>query len=337
MEIIISDHGNPTGPDSQVAPAHPRQFYHSVTSFLSSLLVHLVLLILFSCYWLAGQTTSRVSLEAGRGSDVDVGDELSVSFDLSLDTSVLDSEIEPLDQPELSLIEDLTAHPQQDPIRSSDIEFGNILGSAALNGLTSTMGDGEGIEGSSSSSNSQFFGIGTKGDRIVYIIDISPSMGIGKYQTRLERAMAEVVRSVNMLEPHQKFYVILFSYTTTKVQIDRSGHFSRATDENKAKLEKELRTVEISTSGTDPREAIVWALDAKPTCVFLLSDGEFNGELNRNSRFHPRIRASELAVKHNVKRCPINTIGFEDLTSQPVLTQIAKESKGTYVFVPPED
>lgn len=181
-----------------------------------------------------------------------------------------------------------------------------------------------------------FFGIQPYGERIVYIIDISRSMSArGRYHTRYERAVKALMQSVEQLDVHQQFYVFLFSFTTDRMKID-GDRFCFSTKETQAKLREWLESRRLG-SGTDPREALAEAFSLQPSCIFLLSDGEFNGVQYRNGKFGGEISTVELCKKLNKSRCPIHTIGLEDLDNQVNLKAISKQSGGIYQFIPKTD
>ena len=132
-------------------------------------------------------------------------------------------------------------------------------------------------EGSGKSGGNGFFGITATGKRVVYVIDMSPSMVEGYGKTRYEKAITEVMNSVDQLESDQSFFVYLFCFKTYPMRISR-GEYCLPTKENKRKLWRWLSSRNLE-SGTDPREAVVAALRTQPTCLFLVqvtSDETFN-------------------------------------------------------------
>ena len=181
-----------------------------------------------------------------------------------------------------------------------------------------------------------FFGIEATGNRIVYLIDMSPSMAAGDYRRRFDRAVDEVLRSVDLLRPDQEFYVYLFCFRNIPMNFGpKARSFCPPTAEYKDQLKRWLQSVRLQ-SGTDPRVSLVEALKQKPTCVFLLSDGEFNGVRFRSGKYGNKVTAVELAKRYNKTSCPIHTIGLEDSANQIDMTRIAEQSGGIYKFVPAE-
>jgi hypothetical protein len=311
--------------DVQGGTIRQRRF-QTTTSFMVSFCVHLTIMLLFSSVWLIGHQANPIRLEANADRSIELDDRL-VNLDLPTIEDPLETDEVQLPKVELELEEHISSNPFQ-PSQSELVSF-DSEDMAAL----SEPRKSSGTEGSSGGS---FFGIPATGNRIVYIIDRSPSMQVGKYQTRFQRAVNELLASVNQLQEDQEFQVIMFSFETLKLRIGKNSGFAFATDTNKALLKKKLYSMNLS-GGTDPREAIVAALRAEPTCIFLLTDGEFNGEINRNGFYRDKVDAWQLSVKHNKNKCPIHTIGLEDPRTQQQLTRIAESSGGTYVFVPAED
>lgn len=209
---------------------------------------------------------------------------------------------------------------------------------AGPNGL-----DVEAASGRGSGPGASFFGTVAHGDQFVYIVDISTSMDQGQGTSasegsRLVRALAELRASIDRLSECQSFYVILFNGQTRRMFDDGAifPQFLEATSENKRRLNEWLSTVRSGPS-TDPREAIRLGLGMQGSALFLLSDGEFNGQqsninsdlLNGNPSVFDVVRL------HNRSRTPIHTIAYEDKANCKLMEQVAKSTGGAYRFVPP--
>lgn len=303
-----------------------RKTQESSTSFMVSLCLHVFILMIISSVWLVGNRSHSILLQA-HVAQAEVLDQQSVEIVFEPTENVLESEPVEVLQEQLADWEspsvELTEYVEV-------LQQGTDWTDAQVSEPLKREASPASYQGAS------FFGIPPSGDRIVYIIDMSPSMLVGKYQTRYARAVNEVIEAVQQLREDQQFFVIMFSFKTIKIKLDNSRDFCFANEPNIEALKKRLRNISVS-SGTDPREAIVEALKIKPTCIYLLSDGEFNGNQLRNGIYGSRITALELSKKHNSNRCPIHTIGLEDPRTQQELTEIAEASGGTHVFIPPED
>lgn len=119
-----------------------------------------------------------------------------------------------------------------------------------------------------------FFGVKTKGNRFVYVVDNSNSMGRGRF----EAAVQEILRSVDRLSNRNSFYVVFFSDTAYPLFYPQTATtFVPATQENKYRLEQWLGTVQrcLRTRG---KEAMSLALSLRPDVIYLLGDGAFTDD-----------------------------------------------------------
>jgi hypothetical protein len=194
-----------------------------------------------------------------------------------------------------------------------------------------------------SGTGASFFGTVAEGDRFVYIVDISASMESGKgaragHPSRLVRAIAELQSSIDRLLPDQSFYVILFSGETRRLFDDQTllPRAVRATPDNKRRLNEWLGTIETGSS-TDPRAAMRLGLGMEPSAVFLLSDGEFNGQKNgvNSDLLNGNPTIFEVIERHNRSQTPVHTIAYEDTSNCKTMELIAHSTGGEYRFVPP--
>jgi hypothetical protein len=189
----------------------------------------------------------------------------------------------------------------------------------AGNGSGGGGGDGLGLGGGGGSAS--FFGLGGKGQRFAYIVDISGSMGNNR---KLEIAMRELARSIDALPDFANFYVLLFESKT--VQPPMQNGWMRARKTTVRQVIRWLSDVEPN-GGTEPRNAFlqVFALDVRPDVIFFLTDGIFND-----------ISLEELAALNaKGKKVVMNTVGFgaPGEVDQSVLRSIASQSGGQYRFV----
>ena len=181
-----------------------------------------------------------------------------------------------------------------------------------------------------------YFGIPAAGDRFVYALDMSVSMNARSRHSaggsRFDRACAELLRSVNALQPDQSFYVILFCHRTRNMfdERDEIPELVRATEQNKRRLRSWLSSIRTG-SGTDPRMSIFRALQMQPSAIFLLSDGEFNGH-HRMRGLGVNVTVEDI-VQSDENDIPIHTIAYEDPISSARMERIATLSGGTFRFI----
>ncbi|QDV88212.1 hypothetical protein [Planctomycetes bacterium TBK1r] len=189
---------------------------------------------------------------------------------------------------------------------------------------------GQSVGNVSGGSRGSFFGIEAVGQEFVYIVDRSGSMNGVRYR----RAIEELKRSVRELREDQKFFVVLFSSSSTPMfQGSRPMAMMEATAENKDKLEAWLATIGAG-GGTNPNSSLRTALRMKPSAVFMLSDGEFTETktqkrgslLNAGGDAYSIVQASGSSI-------PIHAIAFEDPRSCKNMKRLAELTGGEYRFV----
>lgn len=311
IEVEIDEH-----------PAVSRGMLSSWVSFAVSSITHLILFLALTLVVYSANKAGVVVLDAETTSqEEDLQNEVPMKIDLASEELAFESEPEVFED---SMIE----------LESTEVvDWSSVLAETSIDSF-SDFDDGLGDELLETTTGG-FFGIEATGNKIVYIIDMSPSMEQGEYLRRFDRAVQEVLDSVDQLGEKQKFFVYLFCFEMREMDLDGSQTFCAPTKENKKKLATWLHSVKTGP-GTDPREALVAGLNMRPTCCFLLSDGEFNGRRWGTGKYGGGARAPTavaLAKKHNRSRCPIHTIGLEDEGSQKDMERIAKESGGLYKFI----
>ncbi len=193
--------------------------------------------------------------------------------------------------------------------------IGAIVGSG---GPASGIGIGSGKGGGGTS----FFGVGGRGSRFAFVVDVSGSM---EQDNRLGTALAELKRSIGALPDYAQFYVVLFSNDAIRPDFEANG-WLRATRTNIARMKTWIDT-QPSRGGTYPYDAlkICYTLPQPPDVIFFLTDGEIpvdSAEL---------VRALAKDVKGDVV---VNTIGFSSEAGKDQLIEIAQQNRGVFRFVP---
>jgi hypothetical protein len=115
----------------------------------------------------------------------------------------------------------------------------------------------------------EFFGLRSKGDRFVYVIDASGSM----YEhSAIAYAKAELLASVGQLEPPQQFQIVFYNEKAYLMKdAEAQSPLFRATDANRAIAEQFVRGIRPD-GGTRHLEALTLALGMNPDTIYFLTD-----------------------------------------------------------------
>ena len=166
-----------------------------------------------------------------------------------------------------------------------------------------------------------FFGTRATGERFVFVVDNSLSMGKGRFET----AMDQLVKSVERLSPKQQFYVILFSDSAYRLfHPYPAPGMVLATKQNKEQLKRWLTTVQLCLH-TRGEEAVQAALNMHPDAIYILGDGAFTDG------------TTDMLTAPHSRRTVINTLGMEvNQRGEDHLRAIAAANRGTYRHVSAE-
>jgi hypothetical protein len=163
-----------------------------------------------------------------------------------------------------------------------------------------------------------FFGTRARADSVVFIVDMSGSME----GHRFDRAVEELIRSLNLLQPSQKFFIFFYNGATYPMFELRNAKLLPATTGNRTKATKWIKAFHPE-GDTAPEESIERALKLKPQVIYFLTDGEIPNTT--------RSTAQRFNTEH---KTVIHTIAFEYEGGAEQLRGIAVDSKGKYRFVP---
>lgn len=214
------------------------------------------------------------------------------------------------------------------------------MGGLSNNGAGKPTGLGKGIERGGGSANGVrssssrtprrgestfFFGTEARGDRFVFIVDNSSSMKGG----RLERAVAELVKTINSLAPWQSFYVIFVSDRTYPMFYPSpEADLVPATPANKKRLtEWVVKAILASGKNRELIKAMDMAIALKPQAVYLLWDGDL--------RYSQDVRLdvmAHLTQPNDDVKYVVHTLGMgvTSLDSEQNLRMIAQAHGGSY-------
>ena len=320
-------------------------------SGLTSVVLHLVLLVSLALWWLPLAAVPDISLVVFTGAlDEELHPQELTLEPASGNAPKLNESLASLD-----LVDVVSLSSSADPDLAKFVEpssasyqaltesiFGvatgrsaTVFGDRAIGGSTPASTTGH---PAASSAQGEFFGISTQGSRFVYVVDMSLSMrnATSRGPTRFQAATQELLRSIDNLNVDQQFFVVLFSYRTIYFLGRQSRRFEmvESTPENRTRLRRWLSQVQLAP-GTDPRPGVISGLELKPDAIFLLSDGQFNGQ-RRNIHGltgNPSIEA--IIEQYRTSDVPIHTIAFDHEKSRARLQQIATLTGGQHRFVKP--
>lgn len=203
---------------------------------------------------------------------------------------------------------------------------GDLGGEESLGGVGSSGGGGDvgeglggiGSGGGGGGGGARFFGVEAQGNRFAYIVDTSGSMD-GARITSLKQELKE---SVGRLLESSQFLIVPFS--TDASYLGGRGAWTDADNKGKKWAEGEIGVMRAD-GGTNPLPGfkIVFSMRPRPDAIYFMTDGEFDSSV-----------VDELSVMNRTLHIPIHCICFGSAAGEGLMKQIAKQSKGTYTYVP---
>ena len=175
-----------------------------------------------------------------------------------------------------------------------------------------------GGSGAAGGTGSEFMGVKSVEINVVYVIDSSGSM----QGDRFTHAKLELKRSIERLPSNGSFALMFFNHI---YNVFPPGHLIPANATNKAAAKRWIEEQGIE-GGTDPTDAMVFALSLKPGAIFLMTDGVFE---NHPSTFN------EIKRNNPDRKTSVNTIAFYERAAEQELKAIAAANRGDYRYVPP--
>ncbi len=261
-----------------------------------------------------GGSQGPVGVEFALVHDEPLTEQESTDFSDLMSEQAVDLSAPSLDSPEVPLD---AALPSDDLTRADAVAVESLGGSG--DGLGGDDGLGTGGAGTS------YFGIVGRGTRFAYIVDRSGSMN---YRQRMAIASRELVNSIQGLPDYAHFYVLFFSSDLLAPPMQDGWMPARRSNVNA--VVRWINNVD-PLGGTLPRTSFqnVFALDVLPDVIFFMTDGIIA---------ETALTADEVAsMNRGSKRVVIHTIAFGDQGSEELLRRIARESGGTYRYIPDRD
>lgn len=279
---------------------------------------HLVGLVAAHHIWFGGTGTGT-----GAGKDLPVGLAVVTEQELS---RLQGSEV-PLDTPSVGLPPVADVGGQRldmsapsalgDAPGTGDGDLSAVLSSASDVG--GGIGSGLGVGAGGGGGGASFFGVEAAGNRFAFIVDVSGSMSVGG---KIERLRAELSRSVDALLQNSHFIVVPFS--TGAAPLAGKAGWTEASDRGKRGTIRAIETLNAD-GGTNPSPGfqIVFALRPRPDAIYFMTDGEFQPQV-----------ALEIAAMNSEAKIPVHCLCFVSEESSELMKKIARESGGSFTFVP---
>jgi von Willebrand factor type A domain len=191
----------------------------------------------------------------------------------------------------------------------------NAAEASGLEGLA--LGGSGDADGSLNGAAAEFFGINGYGQTFVYVVDCSGSMN---ERRKFERAIYELLQSIEQLARDQRYFVIFYNDTAYPMEADEPV---AATQDEFARTRHWVDRVQPQ-GGTHPLPALLYALSLEPDAIYFLSDGMFDPVTLYQVRSHNRPRSRQI---------PIHTIAFVERATEGLMRTIARNSGGEFRFV----
>lgn len=325
---------DPTMERDAVLPPTPQELLvrwikrAGVLALVASLLLHLS----------GGYLASLIRLGGGGVGDVAAGEEAGAPIGMALATEAQLAEIAAAaGSPEAlpTVPEETSAAPSMPLVEGGELTA-PTLSSGGMSDLGSLTGGGDvnmdgggggGLGGSGGGSGASFFGVEAGGTRFALILDASGSM----QGLRLQRLKRELSATIEGLAPDAQVSVILFSDTPRPLR--KRVQWVDATAANKRELIAEVSLLTDTDLGPNtlvmPAFRMIFSqLRPRPDAIYLMTDGEFlDGVGSVPEEVALLNRAQERPV-------PIHAICFGDPRGEEHMKRIARQSGGTYTFVP---
>lgn len=285
----------------------------AVSAWAISALIHLVLLLL------AAAITFAPAQAGGARGDGEFEVEMAVITEAELveiEQAMLDAQM-PL-MPDLPMpdvpIPDALAKDIGDELSNltdvTDVTVG--IGGGDL------AGDMGGLSGAGGGA-AKFFGVEARGNRFAYIVDVSGSMSV---EGKVQNLQRQLVSSINALIETASFCVIAFNHQAWPL----GGEVKWMPASVSARRDA-VRQIEQmrADGGTEPMQSfqMVFGLRPKPDAIYFMTDGEFNPDY-----------ADAIAKLNRDPKTPIHCIAYASNAAEAVMQKIARESGGSYTFVP---
>ena len=281
---------------------------------------HLMIIAYLATYRMGG---------SGDGVDPGEGIEFTVLSSTELEEMQEEIQVEDVSSSELEVDDSLSSmlavlDEQMAAASITDLDVdGSMPSPGGVIGFSDSLDSDSGLMGSAS-----FFGIGSRGRRFGFIIDISTSMSNSisadmMEVTRFDLAKDQFTSTIASLPDYMQVYVLLFAGTQERIRFPAfQKSWLSMNERNKQRLVSWLAQ-QTPKGNTAPYEAFkrVFSLRNRPDVIYFLTDG----------RFEPTVPAKIAELNKKGQRVVINTIALGGGAAMAPLEKIARESGGRCV------
>jgi hypothetical protein len=219
-----------------------------------------------------------------------------------------------------------------EPIRLFDVSTVATADLAALEALSERASEASGFDGlalagagesdgQGGQASADFFGIGGYGQSFVYVVDCSGSMNEDR---KFERAMYELLHSIEQLASDQRYFVIFYNDMAYPMDADAPV---LATEDEFARTRRWISHIRPD-GGTNPLPALLFALSLRPDAIYFLSDGQFDPMTIHQLRVRNRPKK-----RFATQQIPIHAIALVNRATEGLMRTISRNSGGEYRFV----
>ena len=315
--------------DSEAAA--PLFSLRSSPSWLVSLSVHLVLLILLALFTVVSQPKLVATIfTSGFETDVPLETVQELTLDPIEDVETVSQDVGSGEALTTEVMEIGGGEAAAVAIGASDLQLDSV---SEVGGLFTGDGPAMKDSGMTALKGAEFFGVKASGKKFVFVVDSSNSMKNGKF----DAAKEELEYAIRRLSSEQLFYVVFFDQDAEKMLLppddEPPTNVVPATGKTINMFVKWMGTVK-NEAKTNPYEAVKFALELKPDAIYILSDGKFTHG-GRTVRFLKEENVLDDPINGRRPRAIIHTIAFWQRDGEEAMKDIAETHKGTYRFVPP--
>lgn len=211
------------------------------------------------------------------------------------------------------------ATPGDDQATGGDLgDIGPLAGGGDI-----SVGSGSGLGGSGGGGGASFFGVEAQGNRFCYIVDVSGSMA----GTRMDRLRHELTVSIKGLLETSQF--IVFPFSTEAMTMEERKVWTDSSVNGKRWAEVQIARL-TPDGGTNPGPAFknAFTIRPRPDAIYFMTDGAFAGDAD--------VTAQEIIRNAREYKVPVHCICFGDDSSEQRMKLIARQTRGSYTFVPDE-